>query len=111
MLEGAGQAYLKLGDDARAERCLRDALASAGADVHQRNGIVTALAGIFDRQGRGADLSELERSEVKYREKAARKSPSGSGGAYQRTAPKVGRNDPCPCGSGKKYKKCHGQGT
>jgi preprotein translocase subunit SecA len=26
----------------------------------------------------------------------------------QRNAPKVGRNDPCPCGSGKKYKKCHG---
>jgi preprotein translocase subunit SecA len=25
-----------------------------------------------------------------------------------RTHPKVGRNDPCPCGSGKKYKKCHG---
>jgi preprotein translocase subunit SecA len=24
--------------------------------------------------------------------------------------PKVGRNDPCPCGSGKKYKKCHGAG-
>jgi len=23
---------------------------------------------------------------------------------------KVGRNDPCPCGSGKKYKKCHGAG-
>jgi preprotein translocase subunit SecA len=27
-----------------------------------------------------------------------------------RTGPKVGRNDPCPCGSGKKYKKCHGAG-
>jgi preprotein translocase subunit SecA len=27
----------------------------------------------------------------------------------QRTVPKVGRNEPCPCGSGKKYKKCHGQ--
>ena len=27
----------------------------------------------------------------------------------QRDAPKVGRNDPCPCGSGKKYKHCHGQ--
>ncbi len=26
----------------------------------------------------------------------------------QRSVPKVGRNDPCPCGSGKKYKKCHG---
>ena len=23
--------------------------------------------------------------------------------------PKVGRNDPCPCGSGKKFKHCHGQ--
>jgi len=27
----------------------------------------------------------------------------------QREGPKVGRNDPCPCGSGKKYKHCHGQ--
>jgi preprotein translocase subunit SecA len=26
----------------------------------------------------------------------------------RRNQPKVGRNDPCPCGSGKKYKKCHG---
>jgi len=26
----------------------------------------------------------------------------------RRDAPKVGRNDPCPCGSGKKYKHCHG---
>jgi len=26
-----------------------------------------------------------------------------------RDAPKVGRNDPCPCGSGKKYKQCHGR--
>ncbi len=31
--------------------------------------------------------------------------PSSSG------LPTVGRNDPCPCGSGKKYKKCHGAGT
>jgi preprotein translocase subunit SecA len=30
--------------------------------------------------------------------------------AAVRTGPKVGRNDPCPCGSGKKYKKCHGAG-
>jgi SEC-C motif-containing protein len=26
-----------------------------------------------------------------------------------RSTPKVGRNDPCPCGSGKKYKHCHGR--
>jgi preprotein translocase subunit SecA len=29
---------------------------------------------------------------------------------FKREEPKVGRNDPCPCGSGRKYKKCHGQG-
>ncbi len=29
----------------------------------------------------------------------------------QREEPKVGRNDPCPCGSGKKYKKCCGHGA
>ena len=28
---------------------------------------------------------------------------------YCREEPKVGRNDPCPCGSGKKYKKCCGR--
>jgi preprotein translocase subunit SecA len=26
----------------------------------------------------------------------------------QRQGPKIGRNDPCPCGSGQKFKKCHG---
>ena len=37
---------------------------------------------------------------------------SGSAGTASQTVvnggPRVGRNDPCPCGSGKKYKKCHG---
>ena len=28
---------------------------------------------------------------------------------FHREEPKVGRNDPCPCGSGKKYKKCCGR--
>jgi preprotein translocase subunit SecA len=28
---------------------------------------------------------------------------------YVRDQPKVGRNDPCPCGSGKKFKQCHGR--
>ncbi len=30
---------------------------------------------------------------------------------YRRSTPKVGRNDPCPCGSGKKYKQCCGKPT
>jgi preprotein translocase subunit SecA len=33
---------------------------------------------------------------------------AGKGKTVVRSEPKVGRNDPCPCGSGKKYKKCHG---
>lgn len=34
----------------------------------------------------------------------------GKGQQQQAAADKTGRNDPCPCGSGKKYKKCHGLG-
>jgi len=33
---------------------------------------------------------------------------SGPGKTVRRESPKIGRNDPCPCGSGKKYKKCCG---
>jgi preprotein translocase subunit SecA len=33
----------------------------------------------------------------------------GNVAPFQRALPKVGRNEPCPCGSGKKYKHCHGQ--
>jgi hypothetical protein len=42
---------------------------------------------------------------------AASNQPQGEGARVKtivREAPKVGRNDPCPCGSGKKYKKCCG---
>jgi preprotein translocase subunit SecA len=44
---------------------------------------------------------------------AARPRPARTGGddvvkTVRHDQPKVGRNDPCPCGSGKKYKKCHG---
>lgn len=34
---------------------------------------------------------------------------SGEDGTYTRAQPKIGRNDPCPCGSGKKYKNCCGR--
>jgi uncharacterized protein YecA (UPF0149 family) len=34
--------------------------------------------------------------------------PGERRGPLVREAPKVGRNDPCPCGSGQKYKRCHG---
>ena len=39
--------------------------------------------------------------------------PGGAGTAVKqepiKVGPKIGRNDPCPCGSGKKYKQCHGK--
>jgi preprotein translocase subunit SecA len=38
--------------------------------------------------------------------------PSGDVAVKQepvKVGPKIGRNDPCPCGSGKKYKHCHGK--
>jgi preprotein translocase subunit SecA len=57
------------------------------------------------------DALEKEFHRKKQRELAAA-SMAGSGDAskpsQRRTGEKVGRNDPCPCGSGKKYKKCHG---
>jgi len=57
------------------------------------------------------DALEKEFQRKKQRELAAAQF-AGAGDAKQptqrRTGEKVGRNDPCPCGSGKKYKKCHG---
>jgi uncharacterized protein len=44
-----------------------------------------------------ADLQDLT-SEQRYKVET-----------IKREAPKVGRNDPCPCGSGKKFKQCHGK--
>ncbi len=35
--------------------------------------------------------------------------PAGVAGTMTNAMPKVGRNDPCPCGSGKKFKQCHGK--
>jgi preprotein translocase subunit SecA len=40
---------------------------------------------------------------------AAQVQPSQQPKTAMREGPKVGRNDPCPCGSGKKYKQCHGK--
>jgi preprotein translocase subunit SecA len=59
------------------------------------------------------DALEREFQKKKQRELEQARSVSTAtaetnGSAPRRTGEKVGRNDPCPCGSGKKYKKCHG---
>ena len=57
------------------------------------------------------DALEKEFHRKKQRElEAATRAGAGESSqpTQRRTGEKVGRNDPCPCGSGKKYKKCHG---
>jgi preprotein translocase subunit SecA len=73
-----------------------------------------------------AELIERQRREAAEREKLAFQHAQASAMAgpegepeppperivpetFVRDRPKVGRNDPCPCGSGKKYKQCHGK--
>jgi preprotein translocase subunit SecA len=63
-----------------------------------------------------ADKSDEEVDQAAKAAGAARRSgkarTAGEGATtapVKRERPKVGRNDPCPCGSGKKYKKCHGK--
>ena len=52
---------------------------------------------------------KAEVSGLQGERKEAQHSPgSTTPSTVRRSTPKVGRNDPCPCGSGKKYKKCHG---
>ena len=66
-------------------------------------------------------LSVIPRPQAIRREQIAKPVSEGFAGAgdgtlkkrpvVKKAAEKVGRNDPCPCGSGKKYKKCCGRGT
>ncbi|HEV2113443.1 MAG TPA: SEC-C metal-binding domain-containing protein, partial [Terriglobales bacterium] len=75
-----------------------------------------AAAKAQDEQRRRAttSLDEMEREfQRKKRRELEQASMAGAGDAQpvqtiRRTSEKIGRNDPCPCGSGKKYKKCHG---
>ncbi len=76
------------------------------------NGAAPREIGIATRQpSTTIDALEKEFQRKKQRELAVA-SRAGAGEASQPTqrhvGEKVGRNDPCPCGSGKKYKKCHG---
>jgi preprotein translocase subunit SecA len=73
--------------------------------------IVKALSSVNLEQF-GAQQREIntEREQTDRSETAQRKAPPPRRSAVQtpKRNLKVGRNDPCPCGSGKKYKQCHG---
>ncbi|MGI9123079.1 MAG: SEC-C metal-binding domain-containing protein, partial [Rubrobacter sp.] len=53
------------------------------------------------------ELREEEMQELSY--SGGGEEPNQPSKSPRKTAAKIGRNDPCPCGSGKKFKKCHGQ--
>ena len=52
---------------------------------------------------------QAESSGLVYPQASENKETNSSPTPYKREGEKIGRNDPCPCGSGKKYKKCHGK--
>ena len=54
-------------------------------------------------------LYHVELAQPKTQPQTVQAAPAGSTGSKKPvTSDKIGRNDPCPCGSGKKYKRCHG---
>ncbi len=84
----------------------------ASAERPQSNGTAPREIAIPTRQpSTTIDALEKEFHRKKQRElDAATRAGSGESSqtTQRHTGEKVGRNDPCPCGSGKKYKKCHG---
>ncbi len=65
-----------------------------------------------DQIQRGTEQEKMDMSKLQ----AGRSDLPGGKGGKQKAQPvrvekKVGRNEPCPCGSGKKYKQCHGKGS
>jgi len=59
------------------------------------------------QKAKARELNDLARNYKKQKEEQGEiEKPAGQVVPFKRNSPKVGRNDPCPCGSGKKYKKC-----
>jgi preprotein translocase subunit SecA len=87
----------------------------APAQQMELAGAVQTAAPIIPTKAPSTTIDALEREFQKKKERElerARQSGSATTGASasgpKRTGEKVGRNDKCPCGSGKKYKNCHG---
>ena len=77
--------------------------------------VITTLSQIQLRAESDAERLEEQRrrqaEELQRKEQLSGPSQAAPGSAVMREGAKVGRNDPCPCGSGKKYKQCHGSLT
>ncbi|MDR2660262.1 MAG: preprotein translocase subunit SecA [Spirochaetaceae bacterium] len=97
----------KMVDSIRSEIASRTHLVRiAQADnraIQTRNVAVSASHGSVDAFAAGSGAPAQA-----HRQSAGNR-PQGDAVTVVRSHPKVGRNDPCPCGSGKKYKHCHGR--
>jgi preprotein translocase subunit SecA len=83
----------------------------AGLNGGSSNGVASSIPVPTRAPSTTIDSLEEEFQRRKKRElQQARMAGAGEATetAQRRTGDKVGRNDPCPCGSGKKFKKCHG---
>ncbi|PMR72245.1 preprotein translocase subunit SecA [Billgrantia endophytica] len=63
----------------------------------------------LEREKAAADSRHDDPEAAEGKQSAQAPLPGTDGRPMRREGPKVGRNDPCPCGSGKKYKQCCGQ--
>ena len=64
---------------------------------------------VVEREGEAEEKQRVQRSMPQPpRQQMMFTGPKEAAAPQKRQQAKVGRNDPCPCGSGKKYKKCHG---
>jgi len=76
-------------------------------DVHEAHEIEVEDENVktnIERQKEAEEAAQQAASSAGQQEQEIKKPKT-----FRRKEKKVGRNDPCPCGSGKKYKKCHGR--
>lgn len=89
MIEAIDRLYRHLPAETDGERALN-------AEFDREHPLETVEQGIEDLVATVAELAQLTSDDRFHVE------------TMRRAAPKVGRNDPCLCGSGRKFKQCHG---
>ncbi len=104
----SGDALNKLGDLERAEQMYRLALDLSESE-YDRDGVFERLLPMLKELGRGDEAEALEAEPFGPRVVDGEFMPPESAPPSKPEFPRVGRNEPCPCGSGKKYKRCHGK--
>ena len=81
--------HVQINEESEAEATERRRLAAEKAQMNYQHDDANALADNPEPKNAGSAAPDSE--------------------TYVREGKKIGRNDPCPCGSGKKYKRCHGR--